>query len=324
MKPDTTSVRLILMVSLALVLSLITLPVLKVTVETALPGPAWLQELVRLEPAGAPTEWDAAPSYTYDLGRVSRRYLSLVALVVFVALRRWVPWSVLARRGFRTADRGRHLGFGFAAGFGMVVVYAAILVLGDTVTWTDPSPGYLVRRSVDFALGAAFIALLEEYVFRGVFFRAMLRDWGVTWAVVGSGSVFAVLHCISGSLRVAPGWDPAIGFELFEMYFTSGGSLIPDLRLMVGLFLFSGLLCYLYLRSGALWLPIGLHGAMVFSSKIMKKALSRDPDFPEWLLGDSLFLVSGVACWALLLATLWLMTRIAPRGPLYRRLARRP
>jgi membrane protease YdiL (CAAX protease family) len=310
------------MVLLSLSLSLITMPMLKLAIEATLPGPIWLQELVRCEIDESGTDDAATESYSYDLGRVSRRYLMLVALGVFVTLRRWVPWPALWRRGFRRWDRGRQLGFGVAAGLVMIGVYATILILSGTVSWAGPTAAYLARRSIEFALGALFIALIEEYINRGVFFRTMVRDWGVPAAIVGSGSVFAVLHAISGGLRVVPGWDPAIGLTLFKMYFTSQGSPWPDLRLMIGLFLLGWLLAYLYLRSGALWVPVGIHGAIVFASKIMKKTLNRDPGFPEWLLGDSLFLVSGVACWVLLLITLALMTRVAPKGPLYRRLAR--
>ena len=138
-----------------------------------------------------------------------------------------------------------------------------------------------------------------------------------------SGSLFAILHCINGRFWVEPGWDPTVGFRLFAMYFMTDGSLVPDLRLMVGLFLFAWLLAYLYLRTGTLWAPLGLHTSIVFGSKLMKKIFDRIPDFPEWLLGDSRFLVSGVFTWMLLLLTIALMTRIAPRGPLYRRIEQR-
>jgi membrane protease YdiL (CAAX protease family) len=310
------------MVVLSLALSLITMPLLKLTVETALPGPPWLQELVRCQVDESARDAGEIVAYSYDLGRISRRYLMLVALCVFVGFRRWVPWSDLWRRGFRRRQRGQHLGFGIVAGSVMVGVYAGILIASGTVSWAGPTALYIARRSIEFALAALFIALVEEYINRGVFFRSMVRDWGVPAAIVGSGTVFAVLHAISGGLRVTPGWDPRIGLTLFEMYFSSQGSPWPDIRLMIGLFLFGWLLAYLYLRSGALWVPVGLHGAMVFASKIMKKTLDREPDFPEWLLGDSLFLVSGVACWVLLFITLAIMTRVAPKGPLYRRLER--
>jgi membrane protease YdiL (CAAX protease family) len=293
------------------------MPLVKAGVELALPGPSWLQHMVRLEP-----DPDGGAGYTYDIGRISRRWLLLVGLGVFIGLRRWVPWGGLTRRAFRRQRRWRSLGFGAGVGLLMVAVYASILLAAGTVRWSDVGIGYLATRSFDLVLGALFAALLEEYLFRGIFLRGMLRDWGVGAAIAVSGALFAVLHCINGRFWVEPGWDATVGLRLFVMYFMTDGSLVPDLRLMVGLFLFAWLLAYLYLRTGSLWTPLGLHAGIVFGSKLMKKIFVRVPDFPEWLLGDSRFLVSGVATWALLLMTLGLMTLLAPRGPLYRRLNR--
>jgi membrane protease YdiL (CAAX protease family) len=305
------------------------MPLLKAGLEAILPGPEWVQSLLRFEaePVGFSMAGDAEMAgASYDLGRVSRRYLLLVTLGVFIALRRWIPWSDLARRGFRrAAGWKRPLGFGIGSGFAMAAVYTAMLLVAGWLSPSNNTVAFIARRSLDFALAASFIALLEEWFFRGIMFRAMLRDWGLRSAFIVSGAVFGLLHCVSGGYRVAMGWDPAIGVTLFGSYFTGpGGSILPDLQLGVGLFLLAVLLGYLYLRSGTLWVPIGLHGGMVFFSKVAKKIWYRDPGFPDWLYGDSVFLVSGVACWVLLLVTILLMTRIAPKGPLYRRLARNP
>jgi len=328
MKPATTSSRLLVMIALSLGLAAITMPLLKAGMEAMLPGPPWFQSLVRFEaaPGGFSMAGDAETAgYSYDLGRVSRRYLLLVTLAVFIALRRWIPWSDLARRGFRrVAGWKRQLGFGIGLGFVMAVAYTLTLLVAGLLSPSDHAAWFIARRSLDFAVGATFIAVLEEWFFRGIMFRAMLRDWGVHSAFAVGGAVFAVLHCISGGYRVEPGWDPAIGVTLLRSYFTGpDGTLLGDLRLVVGLFLLATLLAYLYLRTGTLWVPIGLHGGMVFLSKVAKKIWDRDPDFPDWLLGDKVFAVSGVAGWLAVSVAIGLMTWIAPKGPLYRRLAPR-
>jgi len=324
--PSSLGLRLLLLVILSLAICFATMPMVKAGLELVLPGPQWAQELVRLQPppsAGAAVDGDGSVSYRYDIGRVSRRWLLLVGLGVFIGLRRWVPWGSLTKRAFRrTPQRWAHLRFGVMVGVAMVAVYASVLIATGTVRWTGVGVVYLAGRSVDLVLGAMFAALLEEYLFRGVFFRGMLRDWGTRTAIVVSGSLFAILHCINGRFWVEPGWDPTVGFRLFAMYFVTDGSVVPDLRLMLGLFLFAWLLAYLYLRTGTIWAPLGLHTGIVFGSKLMKKTFERIPDFPEWLLGDSRFLVSGVMTWALLLATIAIMVWVAPRGPLYKRLKR--
>jgi membrane protease YdiL (CAAX protease family) len=327
--PRTVSSRLLVMIALSIGLSLATVPLLKIALETALPGPAWLQSLVRyetVEPAYSTAATAAEGSYTWDVGRVSRRWLLLVTLAVFTGLRAWVPWSALIRRGFRR-DPGwrRRLGYGVAMGLAMAVLYEAMVLAAGVVVWNDPPISLLLNRGVAYLLGAVAIALVEELFFRAVVFRSMLRDWGVRIALFAASLVFAVTHCISGSFRAAPGWDPGLGLTLFKVYFSSAdGRLLPELQLVVGLFLLGLLLAYLYLRTGTVWASIGLHGAMVYGSRMLKKLWIRpDPEsFPDWLFGDRVFLVSGVACWVLLLLILVLVVRYAPRGPLYRRLAR--
>jgi membrane protease YdiL (CAAX protease family) len=320
--------RLLILIGLALALSVASAGLFKAALEAALPGPPWLQKLLRYEAAGPEDTAGQQPgdgtAGSYDLGRASRRYLLLVAVVVFAAARRCLPWAAARRRAFRkVADRWRLVCWGLAMAGGMVLAYLVLIVATGFARWQVPGVGSLSSRVVEYAALAVAVALIEELFFRGLMFRAMLRDWGVAAALTGSSLVYAVVHCISGGMRSGFGWEPWVGARLLAVYFTDGGgSLWPDLRLVVGLFLLGWLLAYLYLRTGSVWVSVGLHGGIVFLSKLMKKVLERADDFPEWLLGDSLFIVSGVACWALVLAAMAVAVRLAPDGPLYRRLRR--
>ena len=81
--------RILFLIALALLLSLATAGLFKATVEAVLPGPEWYQKLVRYEENGGASgdldpEQGSGPG-TYDLGRASRRYLLLVAVVLFVS-----------------------------------------------------------------------------------------------------------------------------------------------------------------------------------------------------------------------------------------------
>jgi uncharacterized protein len=319
-QPFSVSQRLLTIILLSLLLSLATAGLFKAAVEAALPGPHWLQELVRYQaaPAGA-----GGPPYTWDLGRASRRYLLLVTLVVGLSLRRSIPWSALVRRGFAHARRPlADLRFGLGVAAAVVALYVALFAASGYAAWSPDPAGYVARKVVEYLALGALVGLVEELTFRALLFRAMLRDWGPCRALLGSSAVYAVLHCISGSYLSAPGWQPAVGLDLLQVYFTdANGSLLPDLRLVVGLFLLGLLLSYLYLRTGALWASVGLHGGMIFAIKIMKKFLNRAEGFPAWLLGDYQFVVSGVACWPVLIGFLGALVWLAPRGALYRRRA---
>jgi len=310
--PGSVSLRLLLLLVGSLLVGVATVPVMKAAVEQALPGPGWVQDLTRYH---QPPEGDP----TWDVGRASRRWLALVTLALFLALRRAIPWRDLARRGMRPRGRGAGLRFGLAAGLGAGVLYVGMVLSSGHASLASPDPLGLAGRVLEYAAGAAIIGLVEELFFRGILFRAMLRDWGVWPALIGSSAVFAVLHAISGGLRAGLGWQPWLGFELLATYYTVDGSPWPDIRLMVGLLLLGILLCLLYLRTGSLWAPIGLHAAVVYVTRLSKKIVERSPDFPEWFLGDPVFLVSGVAVWAVLAGAILLLPRLAPAGPLARR-----
>ena len=302
--------RLVLLLTLAILLGVATMPLLKALLEAGLPQWGPLADTVRLEPAAG------EGSFTYDLGRISRRWLVLVLLLTFIAGRRLVPWGDLVREGMRRGPHAVASGtYGLVAGLALAAVYTALLAVTGNVGWDPAGPAYLARKIPEILVGAALIGLLEEVFFRGVLFTAMLRDWGLAVALVVSNLIFAVLHGISGGYRVAPGWDAGIGLELLRAYYTTDGSLWPDVRLVVGLVILGALLCLLLVRTGSLWAPIALHAALVFGTKLLKVFFDRGDDFPVWLLGDRLFMVSGVATWAIMLVALPVVLILAPRRP---------
>jgi membrane protease YdiL (CAAX protease family) len=302
----SSSFRLLLLIGLAFVLTLAGAGLLKAGLDQVLPSSPWLQEAIK---------YQADPEPSYDLARPSRRLLMAITLTLLICWRRWVPWSALARKGLAGHGQARrNLGYGLALALVLVLVYAGIILGSGLASWADRGIGLLVRKVLEYSLAAAAIALLEEVFFRGVMFRQMLKDWGACAALTASSAVYAVLHCVSGTLRVEPGWQPLVGADLLRAFLTDGsGSFLPDLRMIVGLFILGWLLAYLYLRTGSLWSGIGLHAGVVLFSKLMKKALDRADGFPEWLWGDPLFIISGVGCWLLLLILVPVVITTAPR-----------
>jgi membrane protease YdiL (CAAX protease family) len=278
---------------------------LKAGIERALPSADWLARAVELRQVG--------DSYDYDLGRVSRRVLVALLLLVLLLTRRSMPWGRFTRQGL-----ARHRGWwklwlaGGAAAGALVLAFSALIVLGGPVRWLHQTPGRWVSYLLQYAVGGTLVGLAEEIFFRGMVFRAMARDWGGRSGVLVSSLVFAVLHCISGSLRVGPGWEPLVGLRLLVAYFTDGGSLWADGRLLVGLFLLGCLQAVLFGRTGSLWVASGFHAGLYFFSKVMKKVYRPDA-FPRWLVGDPVFVVSGVLAWVLLAVLLALALRV-PRG----------
>jgi len=320
----STSARLLLLVALALAIGLVTAGGFKLAVEAVLPGSQTLQQLLRYTPAAGSTADRPDVPYTWDLARGVRRYLLLVAVVMFVSFRRWVPWRTLGRKGLANAERPwLDLGLGALLASGLIVGYWLALALAGFATWSPRPLTYLAGKVPNYLLSALAIALLEELFFRGVMLRAMLRDWGACRALTISSLIYALLHFLTGTMQIAPGWQPLVGWNLLRAYLgDDNGSIVPDLRLVVGLFLLGCILGWLYLRTGSLWAPIGLHWGLVFLSKLAKKLMARSDVYPEWAFGDTVFMVSGVVAWAALALTLLALPWVTRSGPLARRLAR--
>ena len=140
------------------------------------------------------------------------------------------------------------------------------------------SMGYFApnKKSVAFArvlshvlISAVAVSLIEEWLFRGLLLGLWLRYARPFAACIGASLLFAVLHFV----EPPHGWrvlDPAhwlAGFSLLGgvlAHFTCGIFILTEFipMLAVGL-----ALAWARLRSGALWLPIGLHIGWIIALK---------------------------------------------------------
>ena len=114
------------------------------------------------------------------------------------------------------------------------------------------------------------VAWWEELVFRGYFFQNLVAGMGLMWAIIISSLVFGLTHIMNPEGTVL------------------GGLLIA---------LITPQLIYAYLKTGQLWLPMGLHlGWNFFQASIFGFAasgqespsmISQSPVGPEWLSGGA-------------------------------------
>ncbi len=309
MRAVPVSARLAVAIALALAVGTVTAGLFKVAVESALPHSAWAQDQLRLEPAGASGDGAA----TYDLGRAFRRYLLLLAVVALVAAGRWAGLGGLIRGSLpATTSRWSEVGFGLFSAIALVVAYGVFLLVADLVAWDPPALGRIPGKLMSYGASAAAAALIEELFFRGVILVALRRDWGAGPALLVSSAFYSLAHGVSGTYRVATGWDPTVGLALLGASFGGGGSLF-DLRLAVGLGLVGLVLGRLALATGTVWAPLGFHAGLVLAVKLKRLYLEPAAGAAEWLAGDIRYVVSGVATWPLLLAALallpWLLRR---------------
>jgi len=142
--------------------------------------------------------------------------------------------------------------------------------------WTDSSsPDISFSLAVMPIILAVFwelvvVAWWEELVFRGIIFQNMIKGLGLIWAVIISSILFGLVH--AGN---------------------------PDATLMSTLMIafITPQLIYAYLKTGQLWLPIGLHlgwnffQASVFgfasSGQASPTMITQNPIGPDWLSGGA-------------------------------------
>ncbi len=179
--------------------------------------------------------------------------------------------------------------------------------------------GYFVPNNKPLAIGrvlsqvlvpAVAVSFIEEWLFRGLLMGLWLLYARPLTACIGASLLFAVLHFV----EPPQGWrvlDPThwlAGFSLLGgvlAHFTCGIFILTEFipMLAVGL-----ALAWARLRSGALWLPIGLHAGLIIAFKgfIMTHYLviSKKPnelwlgvgDFRTGLLPLSALAVTVVFC----------------------------
>ncbi len=133
----------------------------------------------------------------------------------------------------------------------------------------NKKPAELGRVLSQVLVPAVAVSLVEEWLFRGLLLGLWLRYARPLTACVGASLLFAALHFVEPpqAWRVLDPTHWLAGFSLLGgvlAHFTCGIFILTEFipMLAVGL-----ALAWARLRSGALWLPIGLHAGWIIALK---------------------------------------------------------
>lgn len=158
----------------------------------------------------------------------------LVLLVTWACLR--LRKQSLSSVGFRIDRRWlQHLALGLALGMGSLLLAALMIIATGGVTF-EADPGRSLGMLAYGLYLFAFVALLEETLFRGFLFQRLVDGAGVWFAQIALALLFALGH-----------WD------------NPGMAGVTKLVASVELGLAAMMLGLAYLRTRSLALPIGLH-----------------------------------------------------------------
>jgi len=228
--------------------------------------------------------------------RVYDRVFEIVLAAILLLAWRRLDLGQAVELGFRRLGAARDLGRGLAAGVaGLAVALGLCALLGALVPALRFSPAKTVRKACLGAAAALAIGVGEEALFRGVLLRRLTRDGGRGFAVVVTTVVYAAVHLI----RTRGGGGPVDAWSGIRLTLALFAPLLDPLALpqLVGLLALGALLAVARLRTGALWLPIGVHAAFVAVFRVGRLFFVVRPA-PAWLVGTGWPpLVGGVAGW---------------------------
>jgi len=224
--------------------------------------------------------WGLGPRFTF--ARVFDRVFEASLLIAVVLTWRALDLGDAASIGFRSHDAARGVARGFVygiaglgVGLGLCAFYGALepaLRFGAAKTF---------RKAVLGVAAALAIGVGEEALFRGVLLRRLRGDLGRWTGVVVTTALYAAVHVMrrrgsGGVVHAGSGFEQLAG--LLAPF--ADGSVLAQL---VGLALLGAVLAAARLRSGALWLPIGVHAAFVAAFRVGRLFFRFAP--APWLVG---------------------------------------
>ncbi|MCP4269193.1 MAG: CPBP family intramembrane metalloprotease [Candidatus Brocadiaceae bacterium] len=252
----------------------------------------------------------------YDFGKVMRRILMVVALVVFLVLGRSLRFVALVSSAIKIRPgsfRQFRLGF-LLLGLPLLIYYGLGLLTGAWIIHIDyDSVGVTILYIIKYALISCLVSVIGEILFRGFVLQSLLESISVPVAVCVCSLIFSMLHFFKADVFVSTGFQPFVGFVTIAQFFKPiFFEFFKNLPSIIGLFLVGVVLSYAFIKTKSLYLSIGLHTGMVFMMKADGMFLVRVREKLGWLFGDSK-LVTGVLVWSLLIFILFVIKKIYSR-----------
>jgi len=246
-----------------------------------------------------------------DFHRYFSRCLLLLALIglavqcKFAGIRSWadVGWTAFS-------GNARQLGYGLLIGMASIVFIITLGILLGTREFTASHTLAEWSRHLGGAVGAAVaVAIIEETLFRGMFFNLLRRDLSLMIAAVASSVIYSAVHFFNQRPAIDEvTW--ATGFTAFPEFLPDAASLPIWLPHFVNLTLAGLILAGVFARTGNLYCAIGIHAGWILLIKTgdFMTQSTLTPASPWW--GDGRLMNGmGWSATPLLAAMAWFTLR---------------
>jgi len=221
-----------------------------------------------------------------------------VLLVPLTALTAWLLLRLADRRSFRNlgfwfyGGWGKELALGLGGGAAMISVVVGVTAAFGGAEWhlREVDPMVLLRGFIWAVALFVPAATFEELLFRGYPFQRLVESWGAPISVVAISGLFGLGHASNPNAT----------------WFTVANTILAGIWLAQA-----------YLKTRALWYPIGLHFswnfimAYVYSLpvsgiKLSNQLLTATDHGPQWLTGGDYGPEGSILCTGVLVvAIVW-------------------
>ncbi len=293
--------KLIFLFLIILFFSCILAPITKVPLDLMLEKTGFMADTVDYE------------NGLYDFGKVMRRILMLVALIVFIVFRKSLRFGTLISSGLKIRPgffKQFLMGF-LLAGLTILIYYGFGLLTGARMIHLDyDSAADIIGHLVGYLFIGCLIAVIEEILFRGFVLQSFQESMSVPMSVCACSLIYSLLHFFSSDELVSTGLQPFVGFvtmaHFFKPFFFEFFNNLPEI---IGLFLLGVVLSYAFIKTKSLYFSIGFHACCVFMMKSDGLFLNRDSEKMKWLFGGSA-LINGVLTWFFLICIFFVIRKI--------------
>jgi membrane protease YdiL (CAAX protease family) len=247
------------------------------------------------------THWSALLSERVPFSRVFNRAFMISGIVLFILLRRFfIDGRIKELISVRFAVACRTLFTGLGLAIGSMILLVVAMTASDIFTpYFRVSLTRALTRIASATMAGISVGAIEELFFRGILFKG-LHDKGNAWrAYIAANLFYSVLHFVKpGEAYFLDSIEPLAGFSHLLAAFRPFLDPLPLLPGIFGLFVIGLVLSYALVRTGNLYLGIGLHAGWVFSLKTMRVFGDFTREDLSWAFGATdPKIVSGVATW---------------------------
>ena len=250
--------------------------------------------------------------------RIFNRAFMIAGITLFIVARRYlISTEIKPLLAVKASTAWQAFLTGCGLALGSMALLLALMTVADVYTpFFRLSLGKSLSRIAGALASGVFVGFMEEIFFRGLLFVGFLQRGQPLRAYVLANLFYSALHFVKpGNDYFLDRLDFLAGFRhLLTTFqpFLEPATLLPG---FIGLFLIGVVLSYALVRTGHLYLSIGLHAGWIIALKTVRVFGDYSRQDLGWLFGATdPKIVSGVAAWIGILLVGLAIMRLTRQG----------